>query len=168
MSCPVVGMCTDIVRWNKGKEARLRLMHLGIPFPKKLGVPRQKENIKEQLAMVMVCRLLSGTPILGKHLVKLRPVCKAEEGVTRSKGNKSVWSMQRGPQAEISEESMKRRENAGLKITAVSPVLTCVEGETQGQRWRAGKPLTIFIFYLHETMMDYLCLIGIYDPMSDI
>lgn len=42
--------------------------------------------------------------------------------------------MQGGPQAEISEENMKCRESAGLKITAVSPVLTYVEGETQGQR----------------------------------
>lgn len=64
--------------------------------------------------------------------------------------------MQRCPSAEIRE------------ISSVIPVLKCVEGETCGQRSTAGKSLTIFIFYLHETMMDHLCLIGIYDPKSDI
>lgn len=51
-------------------------------------------------------------------------------------------------------------------MTAVSPVFKCVKAGTQGQGWIAGK--SFFTFYVHKTTMDYLHLIGIYDPMSDI
>jgi len=86
MSSRTVGICTSVVRRNEGKKAWLHLMYLGIPFPEKLDIPRQRKNIKEQLAKVVVGRLLPGTPSLGKHSVKMRPVCRLGE----SKGDRSA------------------------------------------------------------------------------
>lgn len=44
------------------------------------------QTIKEEFAKVVVGRLLSGTPGLGRHSVKVRPVCRAGG----RKGDRSV------------------------------------------------------------------------------